>query len=361
MEKQKNRFFLLFALGFVILTAACWLHKPVNESVAERRKLAQMPSFSWESFHSGRFASGFESYTQDQFPLRESFRTLKALFQTKVLGRSDNNNIYLSKEGFLAQLEYPEDLSSADYAAQKFTEVYNRYLNDTNSVYLSVIPDKGYYLDGIPKMDNAAFVSRLREGTPFASYLDLFPVLNLEDYYRTDTHWRQEALLPAAQTLARGMGQEIGSHFTVQDTGISFKGVYSGQSALPVEGENMYYVTSPAIGGASVWDGENSKEIGVYDFEKLQSRDPYEFYLSGSLSLITLKNEDASSGKKLILFRDSFGSSIAPYFLECYQEITLVDIRYIPVSRLGRLLDFENADVLFLYSTLVLNHSETLK
>ena len=38
-----------------------------------------------------------------------------------------------------------------------------------------------------------------------------------------------------------------------------------------------------------------------------------------------------------------------------------MDIRYIPVNRLGRLLDFENADVLFLYSTLVLNHSETLK
>lgn len=361
MKTRKNLFFLLFALVFTVLTAACWLHRPVSESVAERRKLAQRPSLTWESFVSGRFASDFESYTQDQFPLRESFRALKALFQTKVLGRLDNNNIYLSQEGFLAQLEYPEDLSSADYAAQKFTEVYSRYLNDTNSVYLSVIPDKGYFLDEVPKMDYEIFTARLQKGTPFASYLDLFPVLNLEDYYRTDTHWRQEALLPAAQALAQGMGLEIGADFAIQDTGISFKGVYSGQSALPVEEENMYYVISPAIENAAVWDGENSKEIGVYNFEKLQSRDPYEFYLSGSLSLVTLKNEHASSGKKLILFRDSFGSSIAPYFLDCYREITLVDIRYLPVSRLGRLLDFENADVLFLYSTLVLNHSETLK
>jgi len=35
--------------------------------------------------------------------------------------------------------------------------------------------------------------------------------------------------------------------------------------------------------------------------------------------------------------------------------VTLVDIRYIQVGVLGRYVDFENADVLFLYSTLVLN------
>ena len=161
--------------------------------------------------------------------------------------------------------------------------------------------------------------------------------------------------------LAKAMGKEIGSGFTAADTGICFKGVYAGQSALPVSGESMYYVTSPTLSAATVWDGEQGKAIGIYDFDRLTGRDPYEFYLSGSLSLVTLKNEKAAGKDRLILFRDSFGSSIAPYFLDCYQEVTLVDIRYIPVNRLGRLLDFENADVLFLYSTLVLNHSETLK
>lgn len=360
MKQMKNRLFLLFAAFFIALTAACWFHTPNAESLTERRKLAQMPELTAQSFLSGRFASNFESYTQDQFPMREGFRTLKAVFQTKVLSRSDNNNIYVNN-GTLAQLEYPENLSSADYAAGKFQEVADRYLDESNRIYLSVIPDKGYFLEGIPKMDYDAFVSRLKEQTPFANYIDIFPTLTLDSYYRTDTHWRQEQLLPTAQTLARAMGKEIGSDFTVQDTGISFRGVYSGQSALPVEGEKMYYVTSPAIRSSAVWDGENSRSIGVYDFEKLNSRDPYEFYLSGSLSLITLTNDQAATEDKLILFRDSFGSSIAPYLLDCYREITLVDIRYLPVSRLGRLIDFENADILFLYSTLVLNHSETIK
>lgn len=360
MKSTKNRFFLLFAALFLALTLACWFHSPRAESLTERRKLAQKPELTLKSFTGGSFASSFESYSQDQFPLREGFRTLKALFQTKVLGRQDNNNIYV-KDGWLAQLEYPENLSSADYAASRFQQVYDRYLSGSSRVYLSVIPDKGYFLEGIPKMDHGAFVSRLREKTPFAAYIDLFPTLTLDSYYRTDTHWRQEAILPAAQALAKAMGKEIGSDFTAADTGISFKGVYAGQSALPVSGESMYYVTSPALSAATVWDGEQGKAIGVYDFDRLTGRDPYEFYLSGSLSLVTLRNEKAAGKDRLILFRDSFGSSIAPYFLDCYQEVTLVDIRYIPVNRLGRLLDFENADVLFLYSTLVLNHSETLK
>ena len=360
MERTKNRLFLLLPVCFVALTLACWLHTPREESLSERRKLAQMPAFSVKKLESGSFSSDFESYSQDQFPLREQFRTLKALFSTKVLGRLDNNQIYAS-QGCYAQLEYPEDLSSARYAAQRFSAVYRRYLNESNRVYLSVIPDKGYFMEGNPKMDYAAFLAELRQGVPFAEYIDLFPALHLSDYYRTDTHWRQEALAPAARLLAQGMGKELTEGYTLQEATQNFLGVYAGQSALPMESERMYYVTSPTIDSALITDRENGKEIGVYDFSALTGRDPYEFYLSGSLSLITVVNPNAEKEDRLILFRDSFGSSIAPYLLESYKEITLVDIRYIPVERLGKVVDFENADVLFLYSTLVLNNSETLK
>ena len=360
MEQTKNRLFLLVPLCFAVLTLSCWLRSPKSESLAERRKLAQMPAFSVKALESGRFSSDFERYSQDQFPLRETFRTAKALFSTRVLGRKDNNSIYCSN-GYYAQLEYPENLASADYAAEKFTQVYNRYLTEGNRVYLSVIPDKGYYLEGNPKMDYDAFVTRLRQGTPFAAYIDLFPTLSLDCYYRTDTHWRQEMLKPAAEALSHGMGKTLRETYSVQPATRDFLGVYAGQAALPMEKETLSYVTSPAIEGAQVVNGENGAGIGVYDFEALAGRDPYEFYLSGSLSLITMTNPNAETEDRLILFRDSFGSSIAPYFLECYKEVTLVDIRYLPVSRLGKVLDFENADVLFLYSTLVLNNSETIK
>ena len=65
--------------------------------------------------------------------------------------------------------------------------------------------------------------------------------------------------------------------------------------------------------------------------------------------------------KELIIFRDSFGSSIAPLLIDGYSKITLVDIRYLHPNILESYIEFDSQDVLFLYSTSVLNNSETIK
>ena len=90
-------------------------------------------------------------------------------------------------------------------------------------------------------------------------------------------------------------------------------------------------------------------------------RDPYEMFLAGPKSLLTVKNTRAATDRRLIIFRDSFGSSIAPLLFEGYAEIALIDIRYLSSEMLRNFVEFDNCDVLFLYSTLVLNNSETLK
>lgn len=361
MPKKKRGFFLLLPILFIALTLACWLHKPKGESLSERRKLAQMPKITWSSIKSGSFAKNFESYTQDQFPARETFRRAKALFSVSILGRRDNNQIYESKDGFLAKLEYPMSESSVDYAASRFQAVYDRYLSGSDRVYVSLIPDKAAFLEGIPKLDYGAFEDRLAEKTPFAHLIDISDTLTLDSFYKTDTHWRQETLGRTAAVLAGAMGKELSVAYEQRLGKADFLGVYAGQSALSVKGEPLYYLWNDAFADLEIEDRENGRAIGVYDLSALEGRDPYEVYLSGSLSLITVTNPNAASKDRLVLFRDSFGSSIAPYFFESYAQVTLVDIRYLSPERLGRFVDFEDSDVLFLYSTSVLNNSETLK
>ena len=85
-------------------------------------------------------------------------------------------------------------------------------------------------------------------------------------------------------------------------------------------------------------------------------------YLYGSAALVTVTNPNQSNGRELILFRDSFGSSIAPLLLCGYEKITLVDVRYVTPSFLPQILEYDDtADVMFLYSTLLLNSSSTLR
>ena len=120
-------------------------------------------------------------------------------------------------------------------------------------------------------------------------------------------------------------------------------------------------MTNAAIEGTHAFDYETNSDMPVYSMELAGGRDPYEMFLGGSKSLITIENPDALSDKELIIFRDSFGSSLTPLLIESYSKITVIDIRYIMSSNLGMFVDFDNQDVLFMYSLPVLNNSSTIK
>ena len=186
-------------------------------------------------------------------------------------------------------------------------------------------------------------------------------MLEQEDYYKTDTHWRQEHITDVAAYLAECMGSSLKQDYQQKTAASDFLGVYAGQSALNLAPEPLYYLTNDAIEQSVVYNYETGKTQSVYDLSRVGGKDPYEIFLSGSVSLLTVENPLASSSKELVLFRDSFGSSIAPLLLEGYSKITLADIRYIHPDYLEQYVDFTDCDVLFLYSTLVLNNSDTLK
>lgn len=352
-------FALIFAAGFLL----CVFIPKSEYSYSERRTLASPPDFSVSALWSGRFMSDFDAYAVDHIPFREQLRMVKALTSKDVFRRQDNNGIYLWK-GFLSAMEYPLNEASLDRAIGRFRYICEKYLTEKNKVYLSVIPDKNACLareSGHPAMDYASFEALAAQKADFAEYIGISDLLEKEDYYKTDTHWRQERITDVAERLARAMGAVLSQDYETRTLDQDFYGVYYGQAALPLQPDTLQYLTGKAIENCSVCDWQNNREISVYDLEKAKGKDPYEMFLSGSLSLITIDNPDAPRDKQLVIFRDSFGSSIAPLFISGYSKITLADIRYVHPDLLGQFVDFENCDILFLYSTLVLNHSETLK
>ena len=251
-------------------------------------------------------------------------------------------------------------------SGDKLREVYETYLAGTGcKVYLSVIPDKNYFLapqGGYPVMDYSVLVENLREKLDFAEYIDIFGDLSLESFYKTDQHWRQETLSGVARTLAGAMGAEITMDFTVQELSVPFYGAYCGQAALRMQPDTLYYLTGDLLDGCTVTSYNTGLPTAsfMYDMEKAYGKDPYEMFLSGSDALLTIENPNAATEKELVVFRDSFGSSLAPLLASGYSKITLVDLRYLQSGLLGNFIDFENQDVLFLYSTLVLNNTVSM-
>ncbi len=368
MNNKKIR--AIGALAVVILwaalTASSWFAPAKAVSDAERRPLAQMPEITLDSILGGKFMGAFESFTLDQFPLRDTFRTAKSLFHYYILNQKDNNDIYIA-DGYAAKLEYPLNQSSVDHAVSRFNYLYEKYLKDSGSrIYMTIVPDKGYYLgeaNGYLTMDYEAMFAGFAAGLPWATQIDITAALSAEDYYRTDTHWRQENLLEAAGVISEAMGVTAprAEDFTATPIEKPFYGVYYGQAALPMDPETIYVMESDVLSGCTVFDFETGKNTAVYNRDLLGSKDLYDVFLSGAKSLLTIENPSAKTDRELIVFRDSFGSSVVPLLVQDYAKVTLVDIGYLQIDMLGRFLEFTGQDVLFLYSTLVLNNSTTIK
>ncbi len=230
-------------------------------------------------------------------------------------------------------------------------------------MFFSIVPDKNYYLNEGKRLsvDYKKMVTQMTAQMDFAEYIDIMDMLSKDSYYRTDTHWRQEKLIPVARKIAVAMGAPLSAEYKEEILDNDFYGVYYKQSALPLKADEIKYLTNSILDGVKVYDFEHDKEIGIYDMEKAYGKDPYEIFLSGSLSLISIENGNATTDKELVVFRDSFGSSIVPLFAESYRKISVVDIRYIHPDMLEHFIEFKNQDILFLYSTLVLNNSEVIK
>lgn len=366
MKNVRNIGFGLLVAVWIGLTAFGWLGPKKDMSEAERRPLAQMPAIKVETIMNGKFMTAFDDFSLDQFPGRDLFRQIKSVFHYYVLRQSDNNDIYIA-DGYAVKQEYPLKETSVNHAMERLNHIYNKYLKDTGSrVFMTVIPDKGYYLaesSGHLSMDYDALIQTVQEQMDWATHVDIFDTLDASAYYFTDTHWRQEKLQKTAERLCEALGMTAFDEGELAPEKVErpFYGVYYGQAALPMDPEDLYVMRGGILDSCTVYDHETGKTGSIHDMTKLESRDLYDVYLSGARALLTIENPNASTDRELIVFRDSFGSSLIPLLVKDYASVTVVDIRYIASDLLGNFIDFHGQDVLFAYSTLILNSSNSLK
>lgn len=351
--------FLAFFISMCIIKIA----NPTSTSTAERRPLDQFPNkLTWESVIDKdpdvNFIKQFENASVDQFPFREFFRKIKASFQFKVLGLKENNG-YAVEDGYIAKIEPEFNVENIEYSVGRLEIIYNRFIKDkSENVYTAVVPDKNYFFAkdyGYKSPSYDMMINMMKEGLPDATYIDLFNALELSDYYYADTHWSQPNLKEVVNTIATSMNfaDRINWDYT-EKTLDDFKGVYHAQSALYPEPEKLSYLTNSILEEATVYDYETGKTYGIYNFEAFEGNDGYDFFLSGTRSYLRIDNPNAKTDKELVMFRDSFGASLAPLFVEGYKTIYLIDIRSLPMQTIMS-IDFTDKDVLFIYSTLVLN------
>ena len=357
-DKLKN---YIITVGFIFILIMVFILNLISKdkdiSISERRRLAKVPSITFSKLINGDTSNEFENYTVDQFIARDELRKVKSFVSTNIFMQKDNNKLF-EKDNAIYKIEYPLNKNNVQKSSNKIKNIYNKYLQNMN-VYYAIIPDKNYYLenDDYLKMNYNELKDITQSILKDLNYIDIWQSLDLEDYYRTDTHWKQENLDKVIEKIEKEMKLDntLNTKYKIEEKG-KYYGVYYGQLGKQVPPDKIYIKINDTINNCITYNYETKKYGKVYDEEIIKnSVDKYDIYLSGATPIISIENPNSNTDKELLLFRDSFGSSLAPLLIENYKKITLIDTRYISSNLLENYIDFKNRDVLFLYSTLVLN------
>lgn len=230
-------------------------------------------------------------------------------------------------------------------------------------VYYSIIPDKSIFAENyMPGFDLEAAESIFSGVLSEYEYIRIADSLAADNFYKTDLHWDQSSIGGAANRLLDTMGAAPIADDNQIATAGEWRGVFAGQLALPVGADTMKYFEAPNLRVSYLSDKTLEFDSGpVYDLARFSGVDPYDMFLCGPQPIIVIEN-DAAPQRELYLFRDSFGSSLAPLLAGSYSKITVIDLRYINLAVIEMFIEYTpGSDVLFIFSSQVLNNPSILQ
>lgn len=334
MKKTESR--LLTALFCVFLGGLLVWHVALpdrEKSEVENRTLAQAPTFSWETLKSGKFSTGAEKYITDQFPLRDSWTAIKARCE-QVLGKQEFHGIYLCGDSLISKVEEPDE----KLVAQNLSFV-KAFADMTDAkVYVGMIPSaaeihKEELPAGAPSFDQPAFLQLETEKTGLEQvdfYSTLMEHKDEPIFYRTDHHWTTLGAFHGANAVLEQLGVELlkQEDFTPKIASDSFNGtLYSTSGIHWLQPDTMeYWVEEDGLAVIS-WKSGSPKEASLYDRSYLEKKDKYSSFLGGNQPVCVIRNENLHDGSKVMIVRDSYSDSMAPFLAQRFEEVHLIDLR----------------------------------
>ena len=357
MSKKFNIFLSVLFCAFIGGVCVISLLLPdKNFSPLENRFLQKPPVVSAENLGSGKLMTDAEKYVSDHIVGRDFWVAMKA-WSERLSGKKENDGVYFGKHDTLInQVKDPEP-SKLDQDMGYLDALIG---NMSVPVYFGLIPSaaeiwKDRLPDGAPTADEKAIIDRLYFSTG-ASTIDLYGALaphSGEDiYYRTDHHWTSLGAFYGANAIFETMGLEPVDLNDYRKTTVTdqFNGTLfssSGVRWLPPDSIDTY-VPDEGVKVTS-WFKGTPEEGSLYVDSYLDVKDKYSYFLGGNQALCVIETEHADAPKVLVV-RDSYSDSLAPFLTERFSEIHLFDLRY-NLSSIKGYVEENNIDaVVVLYS-----------
>lgn len=340
---KKNKIITILFLSGLYLTTLASILKPDDVfSPKEKRYLAQKPELSAKDVLSGKYGRDYESYLNDQFPMREQIASLHTGCE-RLLGKCEISGIYFGKSDYFIEhhekSQYHTDLAKRNQEAVfQFLNNMSTQLGNDRVRFLAAPSAETVLTEYLPKgaPDSAENeVLKEYETQMGKAFVSLQKTLKQENtYYRTDHHWTTEGAFTAYQAWADSMGinprqREEFEEVTLKD---DFYGTVSARVNTEVKPDSlMALVPKFNVKYQVQYEGDSTIYDSLYARDLLDSPEPYAVYLKGNQPLTRIKTTGTPkemAGRKLLVIKDSFGNSLIPFLVNHYEETIVVDLRY---------------------------------
>ena len=345
---------LVCALFVVVLTVLSALTPDKTFSANENRNLKQRPSISADGLLSGSFFGDTATHFSDQFALRDRWISLKLTYD-KLIGMKESHDVYLGKDHYLLQKTVEPDEKALDDIANAVNSFASLHSDLSTRMLVvpcaaAVLPDK---LPGsAPVRNQAADIDAFGQKLSGVAFTNASEALKSSNdsrnlYYRTDHHWTSYGARTVYEKCAPGLGIDAPvTDFDEYLLSETFLGTLGSQSGSFRRRDTIEIADQ----------GKTVSSLYVRD--KLNEKDQYQVFLGGNHPIVEIHTA-ASTGRSLLIFKDSYANSFVQYLIPHYDTIIMIDPRYY-FNRLDNVIQANGiTDVLFLYSanTLLADHS----
>lgn len=401
---------VLFALFISVFFLVDVFNSDRAFSEFENTSLAQKPAFSWSSFVDGSFGSKYVKYINEQFLGRDNWISMKAVADMG-LGRIESHGVTYGDDHYLMEkLEIVED---QNYPANAGTNIVKQTALDRSNgmvssflqmydqpITFSLVPNSYAILEdevptGFPGADQQAYTQQiyqtLREVDDQLEIVDFSDALSQHKdeyiYYRTDHHWTTLGAYYAYVAYCEQKGLTLVSLEELEENKVEdFYGTFYSKAKRPsqpadtitwydVDVDEFAFVANlqqdkqlAQLGEVVQEDGlELLRVDGMMDQRKFEVRDKYAAFMWGNSGYVKIKsshnlNHQEGKTSRLLLFKDSYANSMIPYLTYNYDEIIVVDLRYMAKSTKELMQEeFDDIFVMYNFSTYVSGASDLAK
>ncbi|MCL2087578.1 MAG: DHHW family protein [Oscillospiraceae bacterium] len=254
------------------------------------------------------------------------------------------------------------------YAAA--VNVYRQLLDNSVNIYTMVIPTAvefycpGNYrhLSGDQRANINHIHSNLNPGViPVNAYSALSARVNEDIYLRTDHHWAPLGAYYATEEFANTAGVSFTplsdyERVVVPDYVGTMYG-YSGDIKIKNNPEDFVYFKPPNSYTTTYYNYDNPEvPIPSSLFVSQPTSMSYSIFMGGDAKITHIVT-DVGNGRKLAIFKDSYGNALVPFMVGSFEEIFVIDIRYFPYNAPAYLKENGITDVLFANNIFAANTS----